>query len=204
MRVDVVPVRMVVSGGIHVDADRDPGVVDPAQEVLRRPEVVASRVDDFVEPAMEFPEPEPGAVDPRGFRISADDDALVVQAEHLGLRRAGEILSLIVGLAVRRPDDVALFGMAAQAVTVPARNYSVLIDVAENVEAQVMTVVECPDHPEGRRHGVRALSTRARRNRAGWDCRGQAPGDRGGRDDSELADAEPVTHRSTSSSRRGI
>src|SRR5579859_1669297 len=194
MRVDVVPVRMVVSGGIHVDADRDPGVVDPAQEVLRRPEVVASRVDDFVEPAMEFPEPEPGAVDPRGFRISADDDALVVQAEHLGLRRAGEILSLIVGLAVRRPDDVALFGMAAQAVTVPARNYSVLINVAENVEGEVMTVVERLDLPEGLRQGVRGQGMCARRNRAGRDGRDQAAGGHGDRDDPDLAETETVTH----------
>jgi hypothetical protein len=105
--------------------------------------VVAGRVDDLVELAVEVPAE---AVVSAGLlvlgRVVADQDVIVVEAFDLGLGRLREVLAGDVALGVGRVDRVALAGLAAAAGAVGADDSPVVVDAIELVVGAVLVAAE--------------------------------------------------------------
>ena len=162
---DVIGEAVVVALGVGVEADGDVVVVDRQELVDHRLGVVGGReVGRLQAVALERVEAMVGAlaVDPEPHGV-----AVVVDAHHLGLRGAGEVLVGEVALAVRRADHVAPVRVALLARAEVAGDGAGVVDPQQLVEGVVAVVVDGVEGEVGA--GVRRL--RRRRGRRAGDPR---------------------------------
>ena len=142
---------MVVALAVDPEADRNVIVVDAEQLVGHRAGGVAGREVGLAEVAVHVDPAEVGvhADTHVGVGEEADRDAAVVQAGHLGLHRAGEVLVGVVSLAVRRLQQVALVRVARRAGAEVSRDQASVVDPEQLVERHVVLVIKGLDTVAG-------------------------------------------------------
>ncbi len=126
---------MVDPVGVGVEAHRDALIVEAEQLIDRaRVRVLVGREDAL---PLDETEVVPVPIDPEAGRV-----AQVVDGRDLGLHRPGEVLIVIVVLAIRWGEGVAFVGMAAGATPEVASDLAVVVDAQQLVEGGVGVVVQ--------------------------------------------------------------